>query len=1110
MDTVVKKEILETGELPAESFLGDFPKPLSVIELSSSDSDFGDWDDSDDDSTIDPSGKRSRVSNGNGGSFKKQKLGVVLPLGFLDPLPPEDEPLPLARVVSQSQPRPLVQSCKQFWKAGDYDGAVVNGSGSSLGGMDHVRVHPKFLHSNATSHKWALGAFAELLDNSLDELCNGATYVNVDVLKNMKDGNRMLLVEDNGGGMDPDKVRQCMSLGYSVKSKLANTIGQYGNGFKTSTMRLGADVIVFSRCNGKDGKSPTQSIGMLSYTFLTTTGKEDIVVPMLDYVKRGRDWTKITRSTPGDWNRNLDTIVQWSPYSSEADLLNQFNLMKAQGTRIIIYNLWEDDQGELELDFETDQHDIQMRGVNRDESKIEMAKQYPNSKHFLTYRHSLRSYASILYLRLPPGFRIILRGKDVEHHNIVNDMMLTQEVTYRPQLVEGVPKDTNMIAVVKIGFVKDAKEHIDIQGFNVYHKNRLIKPFWRVWNASGSDGRGAIGVLEANFIEPAHDKQGFERTTVLARLETRLKEIQKDYWSSHCHEVGYAPRRNKRLLSGSMARETSPDLPSSSRQTQSRGSPHLDSNKLHSSYKVVGRKELERSIKALDLKLLNGDTNRKEEKGTKISTKYGKQSSSPETFPTEDSSDHDMQTTPLDGVVRGSSNKASLTQKSSLAHQSSLRDGSHTTQSFPSYSENLANEGDHISSRERDRISTHSQLKAADTAFNGNGYSPSTVNGNGRSPSAFNACSLNQLKEENRTLKARLTEVDRDLQFEKDRCKSLESQVKEAEQKLELANKEQEALIDIFSEERCRRDSEEENLREKLKTTSNTVQELLDRIVSLERMRYLSVRFLLSVPLHSVPLRASEESSSHFLKLRQKGRSQSRFIIRSKLASRLLEITKRLGFKYWRASDCCEILQVNEFQRLPNNPYFVSFSHDQTMKKLSNRRIALFAFAVAFSVGIVITLLTGMQHAQQRSMDPKAMRISKQNTRFTSSPHRKLFHTETSAGVVEPSRVWGEKCSRSDIVVSQGATSPLPNGIPTYTVEIVNACTVTGCDISGIHLSCGWFSSARLINPKLFKRIRYNDCILNDGKPFPSGASLSFQYANSFPYPLAVSSVVCC
>jgi len=28
---------------------------------------------------------------------------------------------------------------------------------------------------------------------------------------------------------------------------------------------------------------------------------------------------------------------------------------------------------------------------------------------------------------------------------------------------------------VTMGFVKDAKYHIDVQGFNVYHKNRLIK-----------------------------------------------------------------------------------------------------------------------------------------------------------------------------------------------------------------------------------------------------------------------------------------------------------------------------------------------------------------------------------------------------------------------------------------------------------------------------------------------------------------------------------------------------------------------------------------------------------------------------------------------------------
>jgi sensor histidine kinase regulating citrate/malate metabolism len=100
----------------------------------------------------------------------------------------------------------------------------------------------------------SLAAFAELLDNALDEVRSGATFVNVDMIQNRKDGSKMILIEDNGGGMNPEKMRHCMSLGYSAKSKLADTIGQYGNGFKTSTMRLGADVIVFSRCLGKDGK----------------------------------------------------------------------------------------------------------------------------------------------------------------------------------------------------------------------------------------------------------------------------------------------------------------------------------------------------------------------------------------------------------------------------------------------------------------------------------------------------------------------------------------------------------------------------------------------------------------------------------------------------------------------------------------------------------------------------------------------------------------------------------------------------------------------------------------------------------------------------------------
>ncbi|KAF6161550.1 hypothetical protein GIB67_009429 [Kingdonia uniflora] len=700
------------------------------------------------------------------------------------------------------------------------------------GGMDHVRVHPRFLHSNATSHKWALGAFAELLDNSLDEVCHGATFANIDMIQNKKDGNKMLLVEDNGGGMDPDKMRHCMSLGYSAKSKMANTIGQYGNGFKTSSMRLGADVIVFSRCSGKDGKSPTQSIGMLSYTFLRGTGKEDIVVPMLDYEKGGRDWNRMMRSSPCDWNRNLETIVKWSPYCSETDLIDQvkvfsvvtlaidltgcyplcsdynpiypiicfdcqFSSMKDHGTRVIIYNLWEDDAGELELDFDTDQHDIQIRGVNRDESKIEMARKYRNSRHFLTYRHSLRSYASILYLRLPVEFRIVLRGKEVEHHNIVNDMMLTQDKQYRPQSgPDSVLKDTNMSIVVTIGFVKDAKHHIDVQGFNVYHKNRLIKPFWRVWNSAGSDGRGVIGVLEANFVEPAHDKQGFERTIVLSRLEARLKEFQKLYWTTKCDEIGYAARIKKKPVNESGTSDSSPDYhppSSSSGQQRKLTSPNKEKN----------------STKMRDPKHGKGYMKVNEEIGKQSSAKFANNSNYLEPTSPSDISDNEIQTVPSKRqYVNTSSHNTSLVHFDQLTLENQdLKDR------MKKMEEALQLE------RKKCKLLNDKVLEL---------YPP-------------NPEALSQITVENHETKLRLNTMEegysQDLQLESEKCRALEAQLKESELKLEEMNKEQEAFLDLYSQEKSRHDLEEEKLKNKLKVASDTIEELLEKVRQLEKMK---------------------------------------------------------------------------------------------------------------------------------------------------------------------------------------------------------------------------------------------------------------------------------
>ncbi|XP_022724770.1 TPD1 protein homolog 1-like isoform X2 [Durio zibethinus] len=103
----------------------------------------------------------------------------------------------------------------------------------------------------------------------------------------------------------------------------------------------------------------------------------------------------------------------------------------------------------------------------------------------------------------------------------------------------------------------------------------------------------------------------------------------------------------------------------------------------------------------------------------------------------------------------------------------------------------------------------------------------------------------------------------------------------------------------------------------------------------------------------------------------------------------------------------------------------------------------------------------------------------------------------------------GTACSKDDIMIFQGSTAPLPNGIPSYTVQIMNVCA-SGCSISNIHVSCGWFSSVRLINPTVFRRLYYDDCLVNDGQPLGPGECLSFQYSNTFSYPLSVLSVGCC
>ncbi|KAK1279331.1 hypothetical protein QJS04_geneDACA004589 [Acorus gramineus] len=100
------------------------------------------------------------------------------------------------------------------------------------------------------------------------------------------------------------------------------------------------------------------------------------------------------------------------------------------------------------------------------------------------------------------------------------------------------------------------------------------------------------------------------------------------------------------------------------------------------------------------------------------------------------------------------------------------------------------------------------------------------------------------------------------------------------------------------------------------------------------------------------------------------------------------------------------------------------------------------------------------------------------------------------------------RCTNRDISISQSRDTGAP-GIPQYIVQIVNTC-VFGCAPSDIHLHCGWFASARIVNPRTFKRVSFDDCLVNGGRPLRSSQTIRFTYSNSFVYPLRFRSARFC
>ncbi|XP_038657498.1 MORC family CW-type zinc finger protein 3a isoform X2 [Scyliorhinus canicula] len=288
-------------------------------------------------------------------------------------------------------------------------------------------------------------------------------------------------------------------------------VGLYGNGFKSGSMRLGRDAIVFTK-NGE-----ACSVGFLSQTYLAAIKAENVVVPIISF----NQYKKLVSE---DMQSSLKAILQHSLFSTEAELLAELDAISGKrGTRIIIWNIRKTKDGKPEFDFESDKHDIRIPGDILDDNteKRGYKRQERMDQIVPESDYSLRAYCSILYLK--PRMQVILLGMKVKTQLISKSLAHIEHDIYRPSFI-------NRNVKITFGFNWRNKEHF---GIMMYHKNRLIKSYEKVGCQlrANNMGVGVIGVIQCDFLKPTHNKQDFDYTNEYRLTVHALGLKLNDYWN---------------------------------------------------------------------------------------------------------------------------------------------------------------------------------------------------------------------------------------------------------------------------------------------------------------------------------------------------------------------------------------------------------------------------------------------------------------------------------------------------------------------------------------------------------------------------------------------------
>ncbi|NXP37282.1 MORC2 protein, partial [Leiothrix lutea] len=376
-----------------------------------------------------------------------------------------------------------------------------------------------------------------------------------------------------------DEAASVIQFGKSAKRSPESTqIGQYGNGLKSGSMRIGKDFILFTK------KDNTMTCLLLSRTFHEEEGIDEVIVPLPTW--NARSCEPMTDNME-KFAIETELIYKYSPFKSEREVMDQFNKIRAEkGTLVIIFNLKLMDNGEPELDVTSDPQDIQMAETPPEGTKPE--------------RRSFRAYAAVLYI--DPRMRIFINGHKVQTKRLSCCLYKPRMYKYtsnrfKTRAEQEVKKAEHMARIaeekareaeskaraleLRLGGdltresrvtlrqvqnsaitmrreadvkkrIKDAKqralrepkelnfifgvniEQRELDGMFIYNCSRLIKMYEKVGPQleGGMACGGVVGVVDVPYLvlEPTHNKQDFADAKEYRHLLKAMGEHLAQYW----------------------------------------------------------------------------------------------------------------------------------------------------------------------------------------------------------------------------------------------------------------------------------------------------------------------------------------------------------------------------------------------------------------------------------------------------------------------------------------------------------------------------------------------------------------------------------------------------